>query len=102
MFANGGVKIDDKDRARTLQFKKTVNEDRCNNFDKSTAFPLERAMPGVKEVTITPRKDGKVVFNEKFQPAGCGDVVAPEQTSPKSHKSPKGMSGKSYQLLDFD
>lgn len=87
VFASGGVKTDDKDRARTLLLKKTVNEDGRNNFDKSTAFPLERAMPGVKEVTMMPRKDGKVIFNEIFQPAGFRDVVAPEQTSPKSPKS---------------
>jgi helicase required for RNAi-mediated heterochromatin assembly 1 len=99
VFASGGVKIHDKDRARTLQLKKTVNEEARNNFDKSGAFPLEKAMPGVQGVTTTTRKDGKVVFNETFRPAGGGDVVAPEKVLPKS---PKGLSGKSYQLLDFD
>lgn len=101
-FASGGVKNDDENRARTLHIKKTVNEDGRKTFEKSTVFPLEGAMPGVKGVTITPGKDGKVVFNEQFQPAAYGNVVAQEHNSSKSSKSPKRLSGKSYQLLDLD
>lgn len=101
-FANGGVKIDDKQREHALNFERTVNTEGRENFDKSTASLLGKGFPGVKEVTTKLRKDGKTAFDEVYQPAGHEGIVALEQTakSPKSLKSRMEASRKTYQLLE--
>ena len=80
-FANGGVKTDDEERAkaRTLELKKINNEAQRNNFDKSTAFLLDEALPGAENFTTTTRKDGKKVFTGTYQPVQS--IPVPQESS---------------------
>lgn len=76
-FAEGGVKVDDEERAkvRTLDLKKITDEAGRNSFDKSTAFLLDNALP-TENFTTKTCKDGKKIFNETYRPVGCNVVDA--------------------------
>jgi helicase required for RNAi-mediated heterochromatin assembly 1 len=101
-FANGGVKTDDEERAkaRTLELKKISNEAQRNNFDKSTAFLLERALSGTETFTTTTRKDGKKVFTGTYRPVRSMPVLQESSNGTEELSNLVSASTKDYEPIE--